>query len=71
MHDVTQVSQTTSHQSAHMITKHETFHRSLQQKKQKLPATFIRQMVDLPDFKTVLPLQATICLPHRFSESQV
>lgn len=46
MHDVTQVSQTTSHQSAHMITKHETFHRSLQQEKQKLPVTFTRKTVD-------------------------
>lgn len=46
MHDVTQVSQTTSHQSAHMITEHETFHRFLQQEKQKLPVTFIRQKVD-------------------------
>lgn len=46
MHDVTQVSQTTSHQSAHMITDHETFHRSSQQEKQKLSATFIQQMVD-------------------------
>lgn len=31
MHDVTQVSQTTSHQSAHMITEHETFHRLMQE----------------------------------------
>ncbi len=32
MHGVTQVSQTTSHQSAHMITEHETFHRLMREK---------------------------------------
>ena len=45
MHDVTQVSQTTCHQSAHMITEHETFHRLMQEKNRFIVPAIIFSLI--------------------------
>lgn len=78
MHDVTQVSQTTSDQSAHTITEHETFHRLMQEKNRFIvPAIifslfFYFTLPVLTSYTTILntPLVGDITWAWAFAFSQ-
>jgi len=78
MHDVTQVSQTTSHQSAHMITEHETFHRLMREKNRFIVPAIIFSLIFyftlpiLTSYTTILntPLIGDITWAWAFAFSQ-
>ncbi|ACQ69328.1 protein of unknown function DUF485 [Exiguobacterium sp. AT1b] len=78
MHDVTHVSQTTSHQSAHMITEHETFHRLMREKNRFIVPAIIFSLIFyftlpiLTSYTTILntPLIGDITWAWAFAFSQ-